>query len=117
MEDENDEVRNWATFQLGLSSIEDGSNRLSNLDSDAIRDAFRKRLDDSFADVREEAIWGLALRKDQAGLRLLSERLDSDPHAAGDEMAAAEILDQDYDTPLEELRVGLRCLIHGRTSV
>ncbi len=111
MEDDSDEVRNWATFTLALASAEDGSGRLGTLDSIEIRDALRTRLNDSFADVRDEAVWGLAQRRDPTGLKLLLQRLDSDQWLEGDEVAAAEILDNNYDTPVEELRNGLRRLM------
>jgi HEAT repeat protein len=111
MQDEDDEVRNWSTFQLAQAYVEDGSGRLGTLDSDQIRDAFRKRLNDSFTDVREEAIWGLARRRDPMGLRLLLERLNSERCTQGDAMAAAEALEKGYDTPAEELKIGLRVLI------
>jgi hypothetical protein len=109
MEDDHDEVRNWATFGLGAAYIDDGSGRLLN--SSEIREALRKRLTDSFGYVRDEALWGLALRRDPAALQLLSERLDSEQRVADDEMAAAEILDLDYDAPIEDLRRGLRALL------
>jgi HEAT repeat protein len=92
MEDDNDEVRNWSTFGLAIAYVKDGSGRLGTLDSTEIRDALRKRLNDSFADARDEAIWGLAQRKDPTGLQLLFERLDSEMRIKGDEMAAAESL-------------------------
>jgi HEAT repeat protein len=111
IDDGDDDVRNWATFQLGLASGEDGSGRLGTLDSSEIRDAFRKRIEDSFAEVRDEAIWGLARRKDPTGLRLLLGRLDSEQGIAGDEMVAAEILERNYDTPIGDLRDGLRRII------
>src|SRR5579864_1454141 len=78
MEDQNDEVRNWSTFQLGVAYDLGGSGRPATLDSTEIRDALRKRLNDSFSDVRAEAIWGLAQRRDRDGLQLLLERLDSE---------------------------------------
>ena len=77
MEDQNDEVRNWSTFQVGQAYVADGSGRLGTLDSTEIRDALRKRLDDTFDEVRAEAIWGLAQRGDREGLRLLLDRLKS----------------------------------------
>jgi HEAT repeat protein len=113
MEDENDEVRNWSTFQPAHSYVEDGPERPGSLTSSEIRDAFRRRLNDSFAEVREEAIWGLALRKNPMGLKLLLERLDCEQHSPGDAMTAAEIFDLGYDTPVEELRIGLRCLLNA----
>jgi HEAT repeat protein len=64
MEDDNDEVRNWATFELGMAYVDGGSGRLGTLDSSEVLDALTKRLNDTFPEVREEAIWGLARRGD-----------------------------------------------------
>lgn len=111
MEDDNDEVRNWATFELGMAYVDNGSGRLGDLDSSEIRDAFRKRLNDSFSEVRSEAIWGLARRKDRDGLRRLLELLGSEDRVNGDEMTAAEVLEREYHTPVEDLRKGLQSLI------
>jgi HEAT repeat protein len=112
MEDDDAEVRNWATFGLGLAGAENGPPvRLGTLDSDGIRDALRRRLTDSFRDVRSEAVWGLARRKDPAALQLLLDRVSSEECITGDEMAAAEILNLDSDSPPEELRTGLRNLL------
>jgi HEAT repeat protein len=101
MEDTDDDVRDWATFGLGWSTA----------DSPQIRDVFRRNLNDTFLDVRQEAIWGLALRKDPQGLRLLLEQLEDDVWAEGDEWAACEILALPYDTPVEDLRKGLRQIL------
>jgi HEAT repeats len=111
MEDTNDEVRNWATFGLAMAANEDGSGQLGTLDSSEIRDALRKRLADSFGEVRDEAVWGLARRKDRSALRILMERLDSEEWIAGDEMAAAEILGLRHDAPVDDFRKGLRDLL------
>jgi len=77
MEDTDDDVRDWATFGLGVSTG----------DSPQIREAFRRSLNDTFLDVRQEAIWGLARRKDPEGLLLLLEQLEAHVWAAGDEWA------------------------------
>ena len=112
MEDDDDEVRNWATFGLGnAGAIAGPPVRVGTLDSIEIRDSLRKRLSDSFADVRDEAIWGLALRREPAALRLLLDRLDSTEWVKGDEMAAAEVLGLDYKASVEALRTGLRNLL------
>jgi len=99
--DSDDRVRDWATFGLGTQR---------NEDSLEIRNALHDRLNDTFEDARSEAIWGLARRKDEKGLRILLDRLEAD-HCAGDEMAAAEILGVDYETPAKNLSVGLRSLL------
>jgi HEAT repeat protein len=110
--DEDDEVRNWATFGLGLAGSDKGPPaRLGTLDSPEIRDALRSRLTDPFSDARDEAIWGLARRKDPAALRLLLDRLDSKGRIAGDEIVAAEILGLDLKTPLPTLSTGLKRLL------
>ena len=102
MADSDENVRDWATFGLGS---------ISTADSPEIRTALRERLADPFEPARSEAVWGLALRKDPAGLRMLVERLESKTCQSGDETAAAEILNVEYDTPVEKLRAGLRELI------
>jgi HEAT repeat protein len=102
MEDTDDNVRDWATFGLGS---------LAKEDSAEIREALRQRLKDSFEDARHEAIWGLAQRKDQHGLRLLLARLNSESGIAGDEYAAEETLGVFGNTPIEALRDGLRKLL------
>jgi len=60
--DEDEDVRDWATFGIGA---------LSKSDSSAIREALVARLDDKFEDVREEAIVGLARLKDERVLPAL----------------------------------------------
>ncbi len=102
MDDDDDEVRNWATFELGT---------ICDVNSPEIRDALRKRLNDSFEEARSEAVWGLARRKDPEGLRILLERLASETWEEGDGMSAAEVLDVPHDTSPEELRLGLRKLL------
>jgi HEAT repeat protein len=102
MEDANDEVRDWATFSLGQTP---------GADSPEIRQALRLRLEDPCPAVRCEAIWGLALRKDELGLTLLLQRLESEDCVSGDEMAAQETLDVDSGTPPTELCAALRNLL------
>jgi glutathione S-transferase len=61
--------------------------------------------------VRNEAVWGLAMRKDRSGLRILLERLDSEEWIAGDEMAAAELLGLPREASVDDLRKGLPDLL------
>lgn len=66
MRDEDEDVRNWATFSLGV---------VSDADSLEIRKAFLERLGDSFVEVREEAVEALAKRKDLRVLPTLTQML------------------------------------------
>jgi len=68
MNDPDDNVRDWATFALGTQC---------DLDSPFVRDALRKQLNDSFENVRDEALSGLARRRDPETLRLLVQRLNA----------------------------------------
>jgi len=81
-EDLDDEVRNWATFALGQYTEES---------SEGVLGALRRRLRDAYEDARLEAIWGLARRKDEEGVRLLKERLAGGDWWHGDESMALEI--------------------------
>jgi hypothetical protein len=102
MEDPDDEVRNWATFGLGTQC---------DADSHEIREALRKRLDDSFREPLDEAVWGLVKRKDSLGLQILVERFESGNVSCGDESAAEDVLELPENTSAEELRLGLRKLL------
>ncbi len=102
MDDADDKVRDWATFELGTQC---------SVDSPEIREALRKRLTDSFEEVRDEAVWGLAQHKDLQGLKMLIDRLSADEWRAGDEMAAAETLGLPRGTPTQELLEGLQKIL------
>ncbi len=65
--DADDDVRDWAVFGLG---------NLGDADSAEIRDAIFARLNDPNEDVREEAMVGLAKRKDQRVLLALIAALN-----------------------------------------
>jgi HEAT repeat protein len=110
MEDENEVVRDWATFALGESDLLENGVRCY-LDSTEIRAALHKRLENTYEEARREAIWGLARRRDPLGLKLLLEHLASESWWSGDESAAEETLGVDMDTPVEELCRGLQVLL------
>lgn len=59
MADNDEDVRDWATFGLGV---------LGDTDSAAIREALGRALDDPSEDVREEALVGLSKRQDKRAL-------------------------------------------------
>ena len=65
--DVDDDVRDWATFGIGA---------LGKLDTPEIRDALLSRLNDTFEDVRQEAIVGLARLKDERMLPSLVSALE-----------------------------------------
>lgn len=66
--DSDDLVRNWATFGLGS---------LQEADTPEIRDLLWKNLQDHDAEVRGEALVGLAERGDPRVIGYLAERLDT----------------------------------------
>ncbi|HEX9120636.1 MAG TPA: HEAT repeat domain-containing protein [Terriglobales bacterium] len=70
MQDSDEDVRDWATFGLGV---------LGDIDSAEIRDALAQRLGDSNEDVREEAMVGLSKRRDRRVLALLYVHWSSPP--------------------------------------
>ena len=80
-------------------------------DSPEIRTALNKRLQDPYEDARREAIWGLARRKDILGLKLLLGHLESESWWGSDEYTAKEVLNLAGNTPVEDLRLGLRRLL------
>jgi HEAT repeat protein len=74
MGDADEDVRDWATFGLGT---------LSTADTPEIRDSFADLLNNPPSDVVDEALAGLAQRRDQRALPLILERLrqpDVDDH-------------------------------------
>jgi HEAT repeat protein len=106
MQDVDDDVRDYATWSLASEPFSGPP-----VDSPKIREALRGRLNDSCEAARQEAIWGLAIRKDPGGLRMLLERLEADQWVSGDEGAAEYLLSLPHDTPISELRDGLRRIL------
>ena len=110
MEDDDEEVRDWATFALGSGDVEEGG--VWHLaDSPEIRAAFRQRLEDTYEEAKREAIWGLARRKDLLGVTLLLNHLESEDWWDGDKDAAEELLAAKQGSSIEDLCDGLRGLL------
>jgi len=110
MKDDNEVVRDWATFALGSGEVEEGG-VWHYADSPEIRAALRSRLEDAYEDARREAIWGLAKRKDLLGVKLLLNHLESAEWWSGDEDAAEELLGLERGSSIEDLCEGLRGLL------
>ncbi|QGM45474.1 HEAT repeat domain-containing protein [Methylocystis heyeri] len=92
MRDEDEVVRDWATFSLG---------ERGDADSEEIRNALVERLGDSFFDARLEAIMGLAKRGDPRALpALLEDLLHPDGETRGAVSAACRLLGLE-DAPKE----------------
>lgn len=90
--DDDPEVRNWATFGLGW---------ITTIDGDDVRQALWQRTTDSYSQAREEGIRGLARRRVQAVLPLLTELLTEDTvHVST--FYAAELLGHPSLVPLLE---------------
>jgi HEAT repeat protein len=109
-EDGDPVVRDWATFALGSGDVIEGG-VWCYPDSPEIRTALRNRLKDTYEEARREAVWGLALRRDPVGLKLLLDQLQSGSWWSGDEDAAREILGVTSATPVDVLCQGLRRLL------
>jgi HEAT repeat protein len=83
-QDVDEDVRDWATFALGV---------LGSADSPDIRNALVRGLGDSNDDVREEAMIGLGKRRDRRVLAILLSALELPDVAVRAIEAASEMLD------------------------
>jgi HEAT repeat protein len=86
MEDVDEDVRDWATFGLGV---------LGDSDSTDVRDALIRRLGDPNDDVREEAIAGLGKRRDRRVLPSVLAALERPPVTVRIVEAAYQLLDME----------------------
>lgn len=99
-DDVDDDVRNWATFGIALG----------DRDSVAIRDVLYHRLSDENEEVREEAMIGLAKRKDARVLPALMAAVKGDQIKVRVAEAASLLLGMPSDPPdwgAKEYRVAL----------
>ena len=99
--DKDSEVRDWATFGLGS---------LGDFDSPKIREALFNNLSDEDEDVREEAMVGLAKRKDLRSLPAVISALEAEQPSTSALDAANFLLERTTDpcgepsTCLKEIR-------------
>lgn len=91
MADLDTDVRDWATFGLGV---------LGEFDSSKIREALFKNLSDEDEDVAEEAMVGLAKRKDPRSLSAVMRNLEKQEPSKRTLDAASFLLERTAD-PLE----------------
>jgi HEAT repeat protein len=94
-EDENESVRDWATFNLGS---------IVSADTPEIREALYRRLGDSDFDTRSEAMIGLAERKDPRVVPFIAAALAADTVGALAVEAAGVVASPDLLPALVELR-------------
>ena len=101
MEDADEDVRDWATFGLGVQGDQD---------SPKIREALYRRLMDANEDVREEAMVGMAKRKDQRVLPSLFSAVNGTEIKVRVAEAASLMLGMEADPEdwgAEEYRIAL----------
>lgn len=84
MEDTDDDIRDWATFGLGVQG---------SVDSVEIREALFRRLGDHDTDEREEAMAGLAKRHDLRVLPMVVNALETEDDCPRAVEAARFLLD------------------------
>jgi HEAT repeat protein len=93
--DPDDNIRNWATFELGTQL---------ETDTPELREALLRRVSDSHAEIRGEALVGLARRKDPRVLEPVVAALSA-PNVLVLAVEAAELLEDPRLLPiLVELR-------------
>lgn len=93
--DDNDHVRDWATFGIG---------QMLDVDSVAVRDALMRRLDDRHDDTRFEGLVGLARRRDRRAVPVTLAALQAETVFTLAVEAAAYLADDRLLPALEALR-------------
>lgn len=94
-QDEDEEVRNWATFGLGTQC---------DSDTPEIREALLARVEDSHHEARGEALVGLARRRDQRVIKYIKAELESDCVGKLAVTAAGQIASNELVETLEDLQ-------------
>jgi HEAT repeat protein len=100
-EDEDAEVRNWATFALAARQGEPGA---MGFDDSGVRDALERRLSDTEEVVRAEAALGLARRGDRRALPVVLSELERVPEWDHFVEAAELFADPVLLPPLERIQ-------------
>lgn len=85
----------WATFGLGSQT---------EIDRPEVREALLRRVDDPFPDAQQEAVLGLARRRDPRALPLVERDLSADDVGRLPVEAAAYLADARLLLPLRSLR-------------
>lgn len=94
MNDPDGDIRDWATFGLGS---------LTEIDGPEVREALFRRVDDDKQEARDEAILGLARRRDPRALPLVLARLQEDAVGKLAVEAATYLADAQLLAPLLDL--------------
>jgi hypothetical protein len=87
-DDQDEEVRDWSLFALGSQS---------DADTPEMREVFARHLEDSFPNAREEAIAGLAKRKDHRAVLPLLRLMQSGSYFSHHEYDFRPLLDASDD--------------------
>jgi HEAT repeat protein len=87
-DDQDDEIRDWSLFALGSQS---------DADTREIREVFVRHLEDPFPNAREEAIAGLAKRKDHRAVLPLLRLMQSGSYFSHHEYDFRSLLDASDD--------------------
>jgi hypothetical protein len=94
--DKNDWVRDWATFGIGSQS---------EVDSLEVRKALWERISDKYVFAHEEAIYGLAKRKDPEIKQILAEELSKIDHHGSYILEAIEVFEDKDFIPLLKKKI------------
>lgn len=93
--DEDSDIRDWATFGLGTQC---------DLDTPDIREALARRLDDKDEETRDEAMVGLSRRKDAEAVPYILKELTGDGFSYMAVEAAGHMASSEFVKSLEDLR-------------